>query len=191
MNLKTRAKRFLEMGFFEGAEEDPQPEALAREAERLFPEMIGEAPATALLLAAGLVLEIEADAAEELDGYRQVLNDLNVFCEGATEIAYERAEFVKGKRLSAGGDENAGRVVRLRFRLDGEAHELEISHYPDLIDLSFVAEIESHLAKIKEPRRLCPILELMDDTARYVFIEPEKMQKAEEEEVISAPDFGD
>ena len=65
----------------------------------------------------------------------------------------------------------------MRFRLDGEAHELEISHYPDLIDLSFVAEIESHLAKIKEPRRLCPILELMDDTARYVFIEPEKCRR--------------
>jgi hypothetical protein len=38
-------------------------------------------------------------------------------------------------------------------------------------------------------RRLCPIVEIMDDTARYVFVEPKKMEKAEEEEVISAPDF--
>ena len=187
MKLLERAKKLIDLGFFEGIE-DIDAKSLVQEAQEELGDMLEEAPATALLLVGGAVLEIEPDAAAELEGYATVLAEVQEFCGDAFEISGVRAEFVKDKVVMSAGEES-GRVVSLRFRIDGESRELEVTHYDDMIDLGFLGEINGWLERISHPERLCPLVELMDDVARYVFVKPEAMDKAELDEIITAADF--
>lgn len=188
MNLLERARKLQKLGFFE-TENDQELQEIVREAQEIFADDIESAPATAILAAAGAVLEIYPDAAADLDGYAAILEEVAEFCEDTFEVSEVKAELVDGKAVSSGADGEPSAVVRLRFRIDGQSREVEVTHYPDLVDLSFLSEVEIHLEKIRSPRRLCPLVELMDDVARYVFVAPAVMEKAEETEVISAPDF--
>lgn len=188
MNLLERAKRLQKLGFFE-TENEQELKELVKEATDIFGEVAEEAPATAILTVAGAVLEIEPEAAATLDGYAAILEEVAEFCEEAFAVSDVKADLVEGKSVSSGEDGDASPIVRLRFRLDGQSREVEVTHYPDLVDLSFLSEVEIHLEKIKSKRRLCPLVELMDDVARYLFVEPSVMEKAEESELITAPDF--
>lgn len=189
MKINERAKKLIGMGFFEGFD-DVEVATLVAEVAAELSDLAEVAPATALLLAGGAVLEIEPEAAAQLDGYAAVLAEVQEFCGDAFEISNVRAELVKDKSVLSAGEED-GQVVSLRFRINGESHEIEVTHYTDMIDLSFLGEINAWLERAGIPQRLCPLLELMDDMARYVYIAPEVMEQAELEEVISAPDFED
>ena len=190
MNLLERAKKLQKLGFFE-VENDQELKEIVTEASEIFGEAAEEAPATAILTAAGAVLEILPEAAAELDGYAAILEEIAEFCEDAFAVTDVKADLVDGKSVPLGDGGEPSPIVRLRFRLDGQSREVEVTHYPDLVDLSFLSEVDIHLDKIKSKKRLCPLVELMDDVARYVFIEPAIMENAEEKEIITAPDFED
>ncbi len=186
MNLKERAEKLIQLGFFEGASAPYSAEELSSKAEsdgHIDPQ---EGPASALLLAGERLLEIPANAAGAIEDYGDLLESIEDFCLQTFQLGEIRAEFVEVERDV---QEIPGAAVRLRFRLDDHLYETTLMHDPELIDLAFLNEIENHLETIGEPRRLCPIVELMDDTARYVFVEPSIMEEAEITEVISAPDF--
>lgn len=184
MNLLERAKALKAHGFLDG-EPAVEPEELVRIVEEDPPCDPEEAPATSLLLAAKRVLEIPADAAVEPEEFEQLLAAIQTFCGDAFTVTEVRATVKEGPDSEAGPAE----LLRLRFKLDGRGHDCELILDEEMVDLGFLHEIDTHLGAIGEARRLCPIVELMDDTARYVFIEPEKMERAELEQVIDSPDF--
>ncbi len=184
MELLERANALKELGFF-GAGLTESPEELCRKVEDTPPCDPEHAPATALLLAAEMVLEIPAEAAMEPEDYEDLLVQIQDFCAGVFIVSEVHASLMEGPASDAA----PARLIRLRFKLDGQRYECELACDDDMVDLGFLHEIEKHLAAKGEPRRLCPLVELMDDTARYVFIEPEIMEKAELEQVISSPDF--
>ncbi len=184
MELLERARALKEIGFF-GPGLTESPEELCRMVEEDPPCDPDHAPATALLLAAERVLEIPAEAAMEPEDFEDLLARIQEFCGGVFTVSELRAVPMDGP----GGEAAPPRFIRLRFKLDNKRYETDLACYDDMVDLGFLQEIEEHLAGSGEPRRLCPLVELMDDTARYVFIEPEKMEKAELEQIITSPDF--
>lgn len=189
MNLTTRAKALQELGFFPA--NLPIADLVSR-AETETGINPNDAPATAILLAAGRVLEISADAATELEDYAALLEKIAAFCNGAFTVANVHAALTDSPQAYGDDEEPEGvEGVLLDFSLDGKKVRSELTNFDDLLDLSFLNEIEERLQEKGEPRRLCPLVELMDDTARYVFIDPEKMEQAELKEIIAAPDFED
>lgn len=203
MNLLERARALQKLGFLPAAADLP---ALVTKAQKDPLHDARQAPATALLAAAGVLLSIEPETPEDTAGFRALLERIAQFCGGcftvsAVETRFleleedaeddaEQDEDVEAADLPTIAEEAAG-VIELSFRLDREPVSVELAWYDDMLDLSFLNEIEEHLARIGESRRLCPIVELMDDTARYVFHDPEKVEQAELDEVIAAPDFED
>ncbi len=187
MTLLERAKALKKLGFLP---EDSDPAALVARAEASDEVDIKEAPASALLLVAGRLLELPADAAPELGDYEKMLAKVAAFCDGRIALSRVRARFVEREfedEVQAETEPDA--VVELKFRLDDTEYESELVHDPELVDVSFMNEFDDHLESIGEDRRLCPLVELMDDTARYVFHLPEKVEEAELQEVIAATDF--
>ena len=197
MNLQQRAAALQQLGFF-APEEDLK--ALVQRAQNVDGVDAKEAPATALLMAGGRLLEILADEAVELADYEVLLKKIETFCGGAFTVSDVSAEEMEEWVEEGEGEDEAEDAedaegedfsfpVRLLFRVDGHACEAHVTHGSDLVDLTFLTEIDEALARKKESRRLCPLVELMDDTSRYVFIEPVKMDTAEEKDLFAAPDF--
>ena len=75
-------------------------------------------------------------------------------------------------------------AFHLSFRINGTRTEAEVTHFPDMIDLSFLAEIEHALNRLKIPRRLCPLCEVDDGVARYLFVDPVRVEQAEAQRLL-------
>lgn len=179
MELDERIAAMAKLGFFKSVD-GFSAKSLATEVRNGGIDA-SRYPATAILSAAGLLLEIPADSAEQPEDYADILEQVSEFC-GAFRLG--------NVKLNPGGETTAeGELFELKYELDGRRYETEILHDPEQVDLGFMVEIEQHLEAIREPRRLCPVVEIMDDTARYVFLDPEIVEQAELDEIIGAPDF--
>lgn len=185
MDPSNRAERLRDLGLLPPAAD---PAELARRAEAKRPELLASAPASALLGEAGQLLEIEPDAAASLSGYEEVLRRVVAFCGDPEAVADVKAKVLTEKELHSGGEPDDGLVVSLSFRLGGSKTEVEITHYPDLIDLGFLGEVDRWLVRRKSARRLCPVVEALDDVARYLFAEPALVDRAYEEGLITEPE---
>lgn len=178
MDLAARAESLRKLGFFDGLKKDLANARICEEARRSHTAAIeAGAPATALLLAAGVVLVIPEDAAPAPEHYAAVLQRIAAFTRGALAVSEVQARLLDDRRIRAGEDDEEGRILSLSFKINGRKTETEITHYPDLIDLSFLAEFEHALVRMKHPRRLCPLIELPID-AHFLFVEPQKMDQA-------------
>jgi len=161
------------------------------------------APATALLVAGGVVLTI---AAEELTAARDipaVVRRFESFCGNVFKVSdvqvrslgvsqHDASDYVneddleEGEELPATFEEEA---IEVRITIDGTTYESEVTRLDDMIDLGFVTELQDHLESIGEKRQICQLVEDVDDDPRFLFVEPEKMEEAELREIITAPDF--
>lgn len=183
MKLEERAEKLRQLGFFGQCSKDQLREILGRAED---PDQIladpEEAPATALLEAAECLLEISDIPPEEVDDYIEALKKLEEFCDEAFSL---EEVIVEVREEESEEDEE---TLDLHLVLDDQTYDTVLKWTPDGIDLSFITLINSHLEKKGEVRRFCPLVELLDDTARFVFISPEVLEKAELDELVGAPD---
>ena len=178
MELIERASALQRLGLIDATED---PKALAAKAMASKDLVNAEkAPATALLLAAGKVLELGAEAEE-------------IGPEDYAEAIAATAEFLRGVVTIEGvvvkEDEDDPSQFSVKMTVNGERTGISVQDLGDMLDLAFLIPIASHLEEKGEKRILCPLVELMDDTARYILADPAAVEKAELDEVITAPDF--
>jgi hypothetical protein len=187
VKLLDRAKALHRLGLLPGVAEKELP-ALVQRAENEIDVDAHVAPATALLLAADRLLELPTESDALIEEYAAIIEEIEAFCEGA--FVLDSMEIVAAEEDDEEEDDAASpRHILVRMWLDGKEYESELSFEEELVDLGFLEQIEQHLVSKGEKRRLCPVVELMDDTARFVFAEPAAVEQAELDEVISAPDF--
>jgi hypothetical protein len=214
MKLIERAKALKALGFLTQAEDLNE---LVKDAQAGDYD-VQQAPATALLAAAGDVLEIPLEALEDLEDYEGILMAVEEFCGDLFHI--EDIEILEGPEVLTDADEDseddAGELetseedddddddedgdagediletvptITLRFKIDGTRVSANLVAQEGEVDLSFFQLIDEHLQERGDDRRLCPLVEVMDDTARFVFADPAKVEQAELDEIISAPDY--
>jgi hypothetical protein len=196
MKLLERAKLLQAIGFLEqGA--DLAAIVAAAESGEIDAEY---GPATALLVAAGKVLEIRAGELSQPEDIPGIIERIRVFTGSRLTITDVSATSLGPLELEAYDEEEdegpspvdlSSERIAVRFRINGNPVETQVIRIEDSIDLGFIDDIQDHLDQLGEKRQICPLVELMDDTARFVFIEPAKMEEAELREVITAPDFED
>jgi hypothetical protein len=160
------------------------------------------APATALLIAGGQVLAIAPEdftSAEQIPG---ILAKFQAFCGNAFSIGSVTVKSLGVQQLPIEADEDDDlepgeelmveeEVLSITMVIDGVSVVTEVTRLDEMIDLGFVGDLQDCLEAKGDGRQLCPLVELMDETARFLFADPEKVEQAELEEIITAPDFED
>jgi hypothetical protein len=196
MELIERARRLQALGLL------PAGADLNTLVSQADPQLTATAPATALFIAAGVVLEIapnehveEADIAPVMMRFQKfcgnlfTLSDIEPVSLGVAEGDDE--EIVAGE---APGDEpiTPPNLILLKFKLNGYQQEIELLQFTDEIEQGYFEIFDDFLLnELEHDKTICPLLEVMDGTARYLFANPEAFEQAEIDELITADEMFD
>ncbi len=215
MSLKKRAEELIALGLLRNDGGKPAEE-IARTAEAGRYE-IKDGPATALFAAAGELLEIPYEDQNDPPDYEAFLRVVEKFCQNAFKVekvktsvrSLDMVEFEDEDEPEGDihGDYDAEDeefeavdpddeltpegVLELEVVIDGKAYQDQLVYIHSIVDVDFLNCVDRHLQAIGSKKRICPIVEVLDETARYVFAEHQAMEKAELDEIIAAPDFED
>ncbi|MBI1289780.1 hypothetical protein GC173_00860 [bacterium] len=160
------------------------------------------APATALLVAAGVVLTVGPDDLSKAEDIPAIIRRFQAFCGNIFKVTDIKVESLGVVELDSkdmlGDDPDLGEeftveeeTIGVTMTIDGKVYESEVTRLDDMIDLGFVNDLQDHLDEMGETRQICQLVEWMEDDPRFLFADPAKVEEAESREIITAPDFED
>jgi hypothetical protein len=194
MTLHERAKLLKALGLLP-VDADLKAIVAAAEEGDVDPEF---APATAIFEAAGVLLTIcdfEVSEPSDIPGIIARMQEFSGNAFTVTDIKTTSAgvETVIGEGVDENDEpieeELEEETILVEMTVDGQPIKAEVTRFAGMMDMGFINEIHDVLEARGEKRQFCPLLEIVDTDARFLFADPEAVDEAELREIITSPDF--